>query len=224
MQSSSLTDHLYNYHNGKLKFGLILFDFNDAVQEGDGQRLHDLYKLALLLYKSGGHFKYAYVVLLHLVKIAALYSEFEAFQLLWNRFYNKYGLPGGNISLDLKKEQFHKVLKTISRALGPNLNETSASRTAETLENLQRLLQSIDNDCGLHQHKGYRSKGNNTEAVVQVVSDLMQIKAFKFTPGRDGHPSFPDFPSSIINLDYRDLHEWMSDKKKIWKSMYEKAD
>ena len=97
MQSSSLTDHLYNHHNGKLKFGLILFDFNDAVQEGDGQRLHDLYKQALLLYKSGGHFKYAYVVLLHLVKIAALYSEFEAFQLLWNRFYKKYGLLGGNI-------------------------------------------------------------------------------------------------------------------------------
>lgn len=49
-------DHLYNYHCAKLKFGLILFDFNDAVQEGDGQRLHDIYKLALLLYKSGGHF------------------------------------------------------------------------------------------------------------------------------------------------------------------------
>ena len=59
---------------------------------------------------------------------------------------------------------------------------------------------------------------------MQVVSDLMQIKAFKFTPGRDGQPSFPDFPSGIMNLDYRDLHEWMSEKKKIWKSMYEKAD
>ena len=136
MQSSTVTDHLYNYHNGKLKFGLILFDFNDAVQEGDGQRLHDLYKLALLLYKTGGHLEYPYVVLLHLVKIAALYSAFEAFQRLWNRLYNKYGLPGGNISLDLKKEQLHKVLKTIRRALGPHLNETSAPRTAETLENL----------------------------------------------------------------------------------------
>ena len=201
MQSSSLTGHLYNNHNGKLKFGLILFDFSDAVQEGDGQRLHDLYKLVLLLCKSVGHFKYGYVVLLHLVKITARYSEFQAFRLLWNRFYSKYGLPGGNISLVIKKEQLHKVLKTMWRALGPNLNETSASRTAETLENFQRLLQSIDHHCGLHQHKGYRSKGHNTEAVVQVVSYLMQIKAFKFTPGRDGHPSFPDFPSSIINLD-----------------------
>ena len=222
MQSSSLTDHLYNYHNGKLRFGLILFEFNDAVQEGDGQRLHDLYKLALLLYKSGGHSKYACAVLLHLVKIEALCSEFEAFRLLWNRFYNENGQPGGNISLDLKKEQLHKVLKTMWRASGTNLNQTSASRTAP--ENLQRLLQSIENDGGLHQRKGHRSKGNNTEAVLQVVSDLMQIKAFNFIPGRGGHPSFPDFPSSIINLDYRDLHKWMCDKKKQWKSMYENGD
>ena len=150
------SDPLYNYHGAKLKFGLILFAFNDAVQEGDGQRLHDIYKLALLLYKSRGHFKYAYVVFLYLFKISALYSEFQAFQPFWNRFYNKYGLLGGNISLDLRKEQLHKVLKTIWRALGPNLNQDSASRVAEALENLQHLLQSIDKDCGLHEHKGYR--------------------------------------------------------------------
>lgn len=215
-------DHLYNYHCAKLKFGLILFDFNDAVQEGDGQRLHDIYKLALLLYKSGGHFKYAYVVLLHLVKIAGLYSEFEAFQLLWNRFYNKFGVLGGNISLDLKKEQQHKVLKTMWRALGPNLNQASASRVAESLENLERLLDSIDRDCGIGDFKGYRCKGNNKEADLQVMSDLMQIKAFKHTPGRDGHPSFPDFPSSIINLDFRDLHGWMSEKTRLWQSVYER--
>ena len=72
---SRKSDHIYNYHCAKLKFGLILFAFNDAVKEGDSQRLHDIYKLALSLYKGGGYYKYAYVVLLHLVKPAALYSE-----------------------------------------------------------------------------------------------------------------------------------------------------
>lgn len=216
------SDHLYNYHCAKLKFGLLLIDFDDAVREGDGQRLHDIFKLALLLYKSGGHFKYAYAVLHYLVKIAALYSEFEAFQLFWNRFYNKYGLLGGNISLDLKKEQLHKVLKTVWRGLGPNLNEKSASRVAETLENLERLLNSIDKDCSLQERRGYRSKGDNTEEVLQVMSDLIEIKAFKHTPGREGHPSFPNFPCSIVKLDYRDLHAWMTEKKDLWKSMYER--
>lgn len=220
-KDSRKSDHLYNYHCAKLKFGLILFAFNDAVKEGDGQRLHDIYKLALLLYKGGGHYKYAYVVLLHLVKLAALYSEFEAFQLLWNRFYNKYGLRGANISLDLLKEQMNKLLKTMWRALGPNLNQASAARVAEALENLELLLLSIDSDCGLDDHHGYRSKSNNREAVFQVMSDLMEITAFKYTQGRPGHPSFPDFPSSIVNVDYRDLHQWMTEKKKLWQSIYE---
>ena len=117
-------DHIYNYHCGKLKFGLILFEFNDAVKEGDGQRIHDLYKIALLLYKSGGHYKYAYVVLLYLVKIVSLYTEFGAFQLRWNRFYNKYGLIGKCISLDLKKEQQNKILKRICEGLDQTFVKT----------------------------------------------------------------------------------------------------
>ena len=201
-----------------------MFAFNDAVKEGDGQRLHDIYKLALLLHKAGGHYKYAYVVLLHLVKLAALYSEFEAFQLLWNRFYNKYGLLGANISLDLLKEQMNKVLKTMRRALGPNLNQDSAARVAEALQNLELLLLSIDSDCSLDDHHGYRTKGNNEGAILKIMSDLMEIKAFKYTQGRSGHPSFLDFPSSIVNLDYRDLHQWMTEKKKLWQSIYERRN
>lgn len=48
-------DHRYNYHIAKLTFGLILMDFRDAVREGDGDRLFDIYKVALLLYKTHGH-------------------------------------------------------------------------------------------------------------------------------------------------------------------------
>ena len=48
-KGSRKSDHLYNYHCAKLKFVLILFAFNDAVKEGDGQRFHDIYKLAILL-------------------------------------------------------------------------------------------------------------------------------------------------------------------------------
>ena len=31
-------DNLFNYHQTKLVFGLILFEFDDAIREGDGQR------------------------------------------------------------------------------------------------------------------------------------------------------------------------------------------
>ena len=40
-------DFKFNYHQNKLAFGLLLLDFNDAVREGDGEHLLDLYKLTL---------------------------------------------------------------------------------------------------------------------------------------------------------------------------------
>ena len=40
--------YMFSYHSAKLTFGLVLFEFNDAVKEGDGGRLFHLYKLASL--------------------------------------------------------------------------------------------------------------------------------------------------------------------------------
>lgn len=71
-------DFLFNYHQAKLVFGLILFEFLDAIKKGDSERLHDFYKVALLLYKAYGKTKYAYVILLYLAKIEAILSESDA--------------------------------------------------------------------------------------------------------------------------------------------------
>lgn len=72
----------------------MLFEFNDTVKEGDGDRLFDLYKLALLLYKTHGHYKYAYAVLMYLVKGIAILPPSQALQMKWNQTFNVSGLPG----------------------------------------------------------------------------------------------------------------------------------
>jgi hypothetical protein len=214
-------DYVYNYHRGKLAYGLILFEFNDAVKEGDGDRLFDVYKMALLLYKVGGHYKYAYVVMLYLVKVMAVLPAFSAHHMKWNRFYNKHGGKGKNISLDLRMEQLNKLLKTLWRGLGANLAEGNAQRMACSLESLEMVMDSIDKDCLLTGEDGHRSQGKPEEAVKQMVADLIEKEAFNHQPGRDGYPSFPNFPSSIFDgLDYRDLHKWMTDLLKQWQSVY----
>ena len=125
-----LKDYLYNYHSAKLTFGLILMmEFNDAVREGDGDRLFDLYKIALLLYKANNNYKYTYVVLLHLVKRICFLSEKQAYSAKWNRFFNGNSKQGGNIPLDLKKEQQNRILKSMWRGLGPNLDEANAGKS-----------------------------------------------------------------------------------------------
>ena len=214
-------DYIFNYHQAKLAFGLLLFEFSDCIHEGDGERLYDMYKLALLLFKSRGHTKYAYEILLYLSKIDFLLPQKEAFSLKWNRFYNHHGGIGKNIPLDLRKEQQNCVLKKMWKALGANLNQSSATRTAESLEIHEMIISSIDQDCNLAQRKGYRSNPGQDKAVVQIVNDLMEQEVFKFNSGgREGYATFPKFKANITSLDYRDLHKWMTEHVKLWKSIY----
>ena len=215
------TDFVYNYHRGKLAFGLLLFNFEDAVKEGDGDRLHGIYKMALLFYKAHGHHKYAYVIFLYLVKVEAALSQMQANSLKYNRFYSKSGGKGGNISLDLKMEQLNKLLKTLWRGLGANLDERNASRVADCIENLELIIESIDKDCLLKGRSGYRSKGNAEETVQKIVSDLMRKRVFRYTPNRPGHPSFPRFKTSLLeSLDFPDLYNWMSTLVTKWSAIY----
>lgn len=113
------------------KFHLALScwnNYNDAIKAGDGDRLHDLYKFAHLLFKANGKTKYSYAILMYLLQIKSMLSEEDAHNLKWNRFFNKHGKVGRNIPLDLRMEQLNKIVKTMWRALEANLDERSAAR------------------------------------------------------------------------------------------------
>ncbi|XP_068739062.1 uncharacterized protein [Montipora capricornis] len=215
-------DYCYNYHIAKLTFGLFLMDFSDAVKEGDGDRLFNIYKVALLLFKTHGHYKYAYVILLHLVKCISILPKQQALSCKWNKFYNGTGHIGRNVSLDYKKELQHSGLKAMWRQLGPNLNEASAERIAGTLETVDLIYESIDRDCVAGDKHGHRTSSKDEDAVKQIVEDLITCKAFMKIEGRKGYPSFPEFDKSLLHdLDYRDLHKWMQEHIALWGSIYQ---
>ena len=93
---------------------------NDAIREGDGARLIECYRMALLYFKAFGHTKYAYSVikLLHQLKM----QPEKAHRLIWERFANTKGIAGKNISLDLHMEHLNNLLKELLKTLRNNLN------------------------------------------------------------------------------------------------------
>ena len=102
-------------------------------------------------------------------------------------------------------------------SLGANLNESSAARVANTIDEMEAILSGIDKDCGIAIDIGYRSKGKLEVAVAQVTKDLKKIHAFTYTKGRKGHPTFSDFPQTFLGkLNYKDLHAWITGHIKIW--------
>ena len=76
-------------------------------------------------------------------------------------------------------------MKSMWRALGPNLDERNAERTAGTLEAVELIYQSIDRDC-LNDKPGTRTSTKDDEAVHQIVKDLVNNQALVGVKGM--HP------------------------------------
>lgn len=176
----------------------------------------------MLIYKTHGHYKYAYAVLLYLVKCIAILPPAQALRLKWNRTFNVSGLPGRNIPLDLQKEHDNKDIKCLWRNLGANLDEQNAERTAGTLQSRQQVYHSVDRDCTFNEKHSARRIPEELEAVHQIIIDLASNKVFTKNPGREGYVSFPQFDRNLLQgLDYRDLHKWFREHIDLWGSIYQ---
>ncbi len=109
---------------------LIAFWFNDAVHEGDGDRMMVIWKLLLLYFRSTGHRNYA----LEAVNLLAqTLSERDAFRVKWCRFVNSRGHLGTNLPCDLAMEHWNKAFKTHLSATGANVNASTILRTGTAL-------------------------------------------------------------------------------------------
>ena len=120
--------------------------------------------------------------------------------------------------MDVRMEQSNKIVKGMWRSLGANIGESSAARMANTVDEVEALLSRIDKDSVIWIIVlGIDQKGSQKK--------LCQIQAFKYCKGRKGHPTYPNFPQTLLpKLDYRDLHGWMTDLIKTWYTVYKYAN
>ena len=88
-----------NYQRPLFTYNFHLYSINDAIKEGDGERLFEFFRVALLYFKCYGRTKYAYTVIKSLFRIQM--EPIAAFSLIWERFVNTRGMKGHNISMDL---------------------------------------------------------------------------------------------------------------------------
>lgn len=133
-QRTSNSDYVKEHSEARLRFGLFLADMQDAIKEGDGERLMPLYRVALLYYKVYGYTHYAYSTLLLTVQLNATLSPRMAHSVTWNRFFSGKGGKGRNIPLDLHLEQLNNFLKSFLKGVGSNLTDSTALRISKYLE------------------------------------------------------------------------------------------
>ncbi|XP_078606564.1 uncharacterized protein LOC144879197 [Branchiostoma floridae x Branchiostoma japonicum] len=219
-ESCQEEDYKRNYTLARLSYGLFLRNMRDAVKEGDGERLQRLYSFAMLYYRAYGHTQYAYSSFLMKVQVASILSPHMAHSLVWNRFFNKRGGMGQNISLDLNLENHNNFAKSFLKNMGPNLNEKSALRVTRSLHYLKALMDNQNAALGRRGASGYHHKEKWDEDIKLLVEENRKADLLAVIPGR-AFESFPSFNRNLLHkIDYNKTAKWMKEKLKSWNKHY----
>ncbi|KAK7918609.1 hypothetical protein WMY93_009893 [Mugilogobius chulae] len=216
--NTQTVDHKKQHTEARLSFGLLLMDMQDAVKEGDGERLLRLYSVAFLLYKTYGHHQYAYSTFLLTVQVNATLSPSLAHSIKWNRFWNGQGGQGRNIPLDLHLEHLNNFLKSFLKRSGPNITEQAANRVSKALGVLKVMMEITDRELGVTK-SGIHQSPSLTDDVACLVHILTEAKVFQNIPGRE-FTAFPKFERDLFaKTTHTKLWGWMKAKLKEWRSV-----
>ena len=101
----------------------------------------------LLHWQHARHTKYSLETLHLIAGIHSTTSEQIAHELIWCRFINARGVPGGNIPVDLFMEHLNRILKDYLMGLGANVSEATIVHTSKSLHNLMDVSKKIDKIC-----------------------------------------------------------------------------
>ena len=215
--SPGSVDHKQQHTEARLSFAFILHSMQDAVKEGDGERLLRLYSVALLFYKAYGHNQYAYSTLLMTVQVKASLSPRLAHSLTHNRFFNSKGGRGKNISLDLRLEHLNNFLKSFLKRTGPNMTEQAADRISKSIGVLKDMMDITDTELGVSKSSGIHHALDHTKDILALVEVFREAQLFKCIPGRE-FIAFPKYNRNLLSkLKHIEFLDWIRSKLKEWK-------
>ena len=208
--SCSTGDGVLDYSREVLTLSLMYAEFNDAIKEGDGDRVIRCWKFLLLLFKASNRTNYSVEALNLLSQFYILLPPRLAQELAWSRFVNTSGKKGGNIPMDLHMEHLNRSCKTAVAHLGANLTPKAIVRIGKCIRPLTNLGTAFDLSTGVARRSGAHSDADVSADITKVVAELTGKSAvFKSLPGRK-HNAFKTFSGSLLdNLNKENLLTWM---------------
>lgn len=211
-------DNVFIYGCVHISLGLLLRDADDAVKEGDGERLVRLWRFLTLLFRMQGNNKYALAGLRLTASVKGLLTPKQAHRLTWNRFAATKPGPGKRISRDLRLEHVNKVSKEIIRSLGfPNINDQSIREATRATGITEKLLHQSNEDCGIAEsNSGHCNKQKHPTFKIVLDQLVNRVKTFDYTPGRS-YTAYANLKRNLFqDINKQQLHRWIKRHRTSW--------
>ena len=212
-------DKVYLYGKKVLNLGILWCAFDDAIKEGDGDRVLRYWKLLLIVFKAKRHTNYSKEAIVLLSQYHCRLSGRKAAQLKWSRFINTKGIAGGNISCDLHLEHLNCRLKGMIAGICSNgTNPETIDRAARSLGVVNKICNTFEcqNDIPPESDRHKRpSFIKDFKLILELLEDRM---VFKEQPGRS-HSSFKKIQQIFQHCSSKELSDWISKRLKSYKNV-----
>jgi len=206
---SDSADCGFDYTRDLFTMCLVWHGFHDAVQEGDGDRTVNYWKVLLPIFQQQGHYNYAKEAFILLAQTKFL-SERKATELKWSRTVNTTGRVGRNIPCDLHMEHLNRRLKYLIGNLGPNASSKAIERAAKSLGVVHQVCQQFEEQAGVTVNKPYASYPSFQKDLSKIVELLEKEQMFCVQAGC----SFKTHNGEIMisSVKWENVSSWVKDK------------
>ena len=194
-----------------MTLGLVWLGFDDAIKEGDGDRVLRYWKFLLLLFKMDNRRNYSCEAAKLLLDYQYFLTPRQAAQLKWSRFVNTQGRLACNIPGDLHLEHLNCRVKNALAPLGSNVTLKAVDRVGKAVGAVNHVCTTFENQLikahGSEQHAG-AAFGKDLAAIVTCLEDAM---VFNNIAGRK-HRVFTFTATYLERVDLQKTTDWIKEQ------------
>lgn len=195
-------DGVFDYGSAVLNDGMLLFEFEDAIREGDGERILRCWKALLIYFHAAGHSNYTKEAIMLQALVKASATPMVSAQLTWSRTVSIRGGSGKNVPVDLHNEHLNRLVKTAVAHVGANVTPAAILQCGKSVKCLKTFLDNFDKEHNVAPASNAHSQASLRKDESAIMDVLTKTNVFDYIPGRI-HESFKDIavnPSEKLNL------------------------
>ena len=213
--SSSQEDYFWNYKCGEFFFDSLFKLMLIFEHYGHGLGMYILSKLLLPTLHFLGHSNYSNTIHRFICRVLINTTPQEAELLIWERFSNRSGKPGGNIFKDRRVEFRIRILKKLLKNLGHNLNSANIKKVNDIIDIKEEFYYHARKVNGVKIRRGAHKKRSDSKDYETLIESLKKMDAHLVIPGRQfGTIQYPENILDAAIFSKAVFYRWLTTKNK----------
>ena len=151
----------------------MVADFKDAINEGNGQRVNQLHKQSLRLFKTDSSFNtYAIEMLVNVVQNEVLLSKSEAYKCTWAATVNLGKGQGKNVEIDLLQENMNRDPKKPLKNMGANKTDRAIERASKAVGRGRKIIENFDMQMSITPKSTQQCQQSSLTDEIKILKDF----------------------------------------------------